>query len=237
MEKIVYASKISTKVRETPSMKADVVDMLSDKKGLPFIQMTTLTNGHLWFVVRLENGKPAYVRRDVGKVIEHKTTEPKGAKLKYLIVHCTATPEGRSVIKEDIIRWHTNPVSKGGRGWSKVGYSRLITLEGDLVLMNDYNENDVVEPWEITNGAVGKNSVSRHIVYAGGLDKDGKTAKDTRNFRQKNTLNLYTLDVIAKHPDILVAGHNQFAAKACPSFDTVTWLRSIGVEEKNIYKK
>jgi N-acetylmuramoyl-L-alanine amidase len=43
-------------------------------------------------------------------------------KLNYLVLHCTATPEGRPVTKEDIIRWHTNPVHLGGRGPCRAGW-------------------------------------------------------------------------------------------------------------------
>ena len=45
------------------------------------------------------------------------------AKLKYLVLHCTATPEGREVTADDIRRWHTAPVAAGGRGWRRVGYT------------------------------------------------------------------------------------------------------------------
>ena len=50
------------------------------------------------------------------------------AKLKYLVIHCTATPEGREVSGAEIRAWHTNPVSKGGRGWKQVGYTDLFHL-------------------------------------------------------------------------------------------------------------
>lgn len=39
-----------------------------------------------------------------------------GKPMKYLVIHCTATPEGREVSATDIRHWHTDPVSKGGRG-------------------------------------------------------------------------------------------------------------------------
>ena len=160
-----------------------------------------------------------------------------GKKLTYLIWHCTATPEGREVTKEDIIRWHTAPKSKGGRGWSVVGYSDFVDLDAKLINMRSYNEDNIVDSWEITNGASGMNSISRHVVYAGGLEKTGGKAKDTRTDAQKDAMKKYTLDMVKKHPNILIAGHYHFAAKACPSFDVEKWCKDIGIPAKNIYKK
>ena len=48
------------------------------------------------------------------------------ARMKYLVLHCTATPEGREVTGADIRLWHTTPVANGGRGWKQVGYTDLI---------------------------------------------------------------------------------------------------------------
>ena len=99
------------------------------------------------------------------------------AKLKYLVIHCTATPEGREVSSADIRKWHTSPVSQGGRGWKQVGYTDLFHLQGGVERLVNNNEDAQVDPWEVTNGAKGYNSVSRHIVYAGGVAKDGKTPR------------------------------------------------------------
>ena len=99
------------------------------------------------------------------------------AKLKYLVIHCTATPEGREVSSADIRKWHTSPVSQGGRGWKQVGYTDLFHLQGGVERLVNNNEDAQVDPWEVTNGAKGYNSVSRHIVYAGGVAKDGKTRR------------------------------------------------------------
>ena len=90
------------------------------------------------------------------------------ARMKYLVLHCTATPEGREVTSKEIRHWHTDPVSKGGRGWKQVGYTDLIHLDGKVERLVDNNEDAEVDPWEVTNGAKGYNSVSRHVVYAGG---------------------------------------------------------------------
>lgn len=187
------------------------------------------TFGFKWYKVS-NDVITGYVREDVVELVSNRKW------LTYLVLHCTATPEGRKVTKEEIIRWHTAPKNKGGRGWSKAGYSDMIDLEGEIINITPYNDDNFVDPWEVTNGASGINSISRHIVYVGGCDRNLKT-KDTRNDKQLIAMEKYVKEFIKKHPYILVAGHNQFANKACPSFDTVSWLRSIGVEEKNIYKK
>lgn len=157
------------------------------------------------------------------------------AKLTYLVIHCTATPEGRNVSSADIRKWHTSPINQGGRGWKQVGYSDMIHLNGIVENLVPYDCDDEVDKWEITNGATGINSISRHVVYVGGTDKTGKP-KDTRTNEQKVALANYVKGMILQHPYIKVAGHNQFAQKACPSFDTVKWLKAIGVADKNIHK-
>lgn len=151
--------------------------------------------------------------------------------LKYLVIHCTATREGREVSAAEIRRWHTSPVSAGGRGWKQVGYTDLVHLNGSVERLVANNEDAWVDDWEITNGAKGYNSVSRHVVYAGGLAADGKTAKDTRTAAQKAALEKYVKDFHAAHPKVKIIGHNQVAAKACPSFDVQAWLREIGINQ------
>lgn len=156
--------------------------------------------------------------------------------LEFLIIHCTDTPEGREVTGTDIRLWHLSPVSKGGRGWKQVGYTDIVHLGGKIENLVPNNNDNIVDPWEITNGVLGKNSVARHIVYAGGKGKDGKP-KDTRTIAQKEALKKFVLDFVKKHPKVKIAGHYHFAAKACPSFDVEKWCVEIGVPSVNIYKK
>lgn len=153
-------------------------------------------------------------------------------KLKYLVIHCTATPAGREVTGDDIRRWHTSPVSQGGRGWKQVGYTDLFHLDGSVERLVKNNEDMSVDPWEVTNGAAGYNSVSRHIVYAGGVDaNDVNKAVDTRTPAQKEAMKRYVLDFHRRFPGMRIVGHNQLAAKACPSFDVPEWLESIGIKQ------
>jgi N-acetylmuramoyl-L-alanine amidase len=155
--------------------------------------------------------------------------------LKYLVIHCSATREGQNITSTQIKNMHTLPVEKGGRGWSRVGYSDFILLDGTVENLRGYNDDMWVQANEITNGALGFNNVSRHICYAGGVMIDGKTPKDTRTQEQRFALENYVLDMISKYPHIQILGHNQVANKACPSFSVPVWLRSLGISEKNIY--
>jgi hypothetical protein len=150
------------------------------------------------------------------------------ANLKYLVIHCTATPEGKEVTGADIRRWHTSPVPVG-RGWKQVGYTDMIHLDGKIERLVANNEDANVDNWEITNGVAGINSVSRHIVYVGGCAKDGKTPKDTRTTAQQKALEDYVRDFRRRFPSVEIKGHNEFANKACPSFNVQTWLKNIGL--------
>lgn len=164
--------------------------------------------------------------------------------LKYLVIHCTATPEGRDVTPADIRRMHTAPKAAGGRGWKQVGYTDLIRLDGRVERLVNNNEDACVDPWEITNGATGYNSVSRHIVYSGGFDKKMQP-KDTRTAAQKSAMAQYVRDFHAKHPTVKIIGHRDLSPdrnsngeiepgeyiKSCPSFDVASWLKEIGIKQ------
>lgn len=151
--------------------------------------------------------------------------------LKYLVIHCTATSEGREVTSGDIRHWHTDPVSKGGRGWKQVGYTDMIHLDGKVERLAKNNEDDWVDPWEITNGVAGYNAVSRHVVYVGGLSVSQKV-KDTRTVAQKASLKQYVLDFHRRYPHVKIFGHCELKrGKACPSFDVQKWLKEIGIKQ------
>lgn len=152
-------------------------------------------------------------------------------KLQYLVIHCTATPEGREVSSVEIRRWHTDPVSKGGRGWKQVGYTDMIHLDGRIERLVDNNEDNQVDNWEITNGVAGFNSISRHIVYVGGTEKNNvNKAKDTRTDAQRRALQIYVKDFHRRFPEVKIVGHRELAARDCPSFDVQKWLTEIGLK-------
>ena len=129
-----------------------------------------------------------------------------------IIIHCSATPEGKHFTVEDIRRWHTKPVSQGGRGWSDIGYHYVIYLDGTV--------HPGRPPEKIGAHCKGQNARSIGICYIGGITADGKkTPKDTRTPEQKSALRLLVESLKRKYPKATVHGHNEFAAKACPCFN------------------
>lgn len=157
-------------------------------------------------------------------------------KLKYLVLHCTATIEGRVYDKHDVIRWHTS-APPAGRGWRQVGYHKLFLLDGKVQTLQNYDENEWIETWEVTNGARGINYQSIHFCYVGGLDENEKP-KDTRTQEQRESLEQHIKVFVLDHPDVTVIGHNQQTRlKACPCFDVPNWLNRIGIRPRNILYK
>ncbi|WLR94256.1 peptidoglycan recognition protein family protein [Shinella zoogloeoides] len=127
-------------------------------------------------------------------------------KIVEIIVHCTATPERRDYSLETIRKWHLE------RGWNDIGYHYVVHPDGVI-------EAGRPEA-KVGSHVAGHNSGTLGIVYVGGVAADGKTPKDTRTAAQKAALLDLAKALIAKYPAIKkVTGHNQYAAKACPSFD------------------
>ena len=152
------------------------------------------------------------------------------ARLRYLVIHCTATPEGREVTSAEIRHWHCDPKPRGN-GWKQVGYTDMFHLNGGVERLVGNNEDAEVDPWEVTNGAAGYNSVSRHVVYVGGTDRDGNP-KDTRTPEQRKAMERYVRNFHRKHPGVRIVGHRELnPSKACPSFPVQKWLLEIGIKQ------
>jgi len=134
-------------------------------------------------------------------------------KIEFIIIHCTATPEGRPVTVADVTAWHKQ------KGFKTIGYHYLIGLNGEIWKGRDENE--------IGAHCEGHNATSIGVCYVGGLAKDGVTAKDTRTKKQSDALVKLIKELKAKYTSAVIHGHNEFAAKACPSFDVQQWLKTI----------
>lgn len=128
-----------------------------------------------------------------------------------IVVHCTDTKEYQDFSVADIRRWHTTPTSKGGRGWSDIGYHYVVYLDGSI---HEGRSVDLV-------GAhvSGHNTHSIGVVYVGGRSASG-VLKDTRTELQKVGLLSLLTDLKALYPQAKIYGHRDFdKSKACPCFD------------------
>ncbi len=130
-----------------------------------------------------------------------------------IIVHCSATPEGKDFTVEDITRWHKQ------RGFTTIGYHYVVYRDGSVHDGRDVN----------VSGAhcTGHNSHSIGICYIGGVAADGKTAKDSRTESQKTSLLKLLKDLKRSYPSASIRGHRDFANKACPSFDATKEYSSL----------
>lgn len=126
-------------------------------------------------------------------------------KIDKIIIHCAATPEGKPYTVADIDRWHRQ------RGFRCIGYHFVIYLDGSI------HKGRPVE--QIGAHCTGQNANSIGICYIGGYTKDGKTPKDTRTEAQRAALIQLVKELKASYPKATIHGHNEFANKACPSFN------------------
>lgn len=121
-----------------------------------------------------------------------------------IIVHCSATREGKDITVHDIDSWHKQ------RGFRCIGYHYVIYLDGSVHIGRPENEEGA--------HCLGHNRNSIGICYIGGLDINGKP-KDTRTDEQKKSLTELIRTLKTRFPQASIHGHNEFANKACPCFD------------------
>ena len=121
-----------------------------------------------------------------------------------IIIHCSATKEGKNFTVKDIDAWHRQ------RGFKCIGYHYVVYLDGTVHKGRDESE--------VGAHCSGHNSFSIGICYIGGLDVNGKP-KDTRTDKQKAAIKSLVAELKLKYPDATIHGHNEFANKACPCFD------------------
>ena len=125
--------------------------------------------------------------------------------IKEIILHCSATAEGRDYTVADIDRWHK------ARGWRGIGYHYVIYRDGSV------HPGRPVE--QIGAHCTGHNANSIGICYIGGLAADNKTPKDTRTPAQIQALRDLVELLKTEYPNATIHGHHEFADKACPCFN------------------
>lgn len=135
--------------------------------------------------------------------------------MKYLTIHCAATPAGRDVKAATISAWDRQK-------FGQVSYHQVIELDGAIVR---------TLPDDRRGAHVAKNNTGNiGICYVGGVDAAMKPT-DTRTAEQRTSMRRIVADYQRRYPGIIVRGHRDWPGvnKACPSFDVATWLKSEGL--------
>jgi N-acetyl-anhydromuramyl-L-alanine amidase AmpD len=114
------------------------------------------------------------------------------------IIHCSDTPDGRSVTVDDIRRWHVN-----GNGWSDIGYHFVIYQDGTIHQGRPFNKTGAHCKGHNT-GSIGTCLVGRN------------------SFSEDQFKALVNLHEVFKSifPDIKALGHKDLdPKKTCPNFN------------------
>lgn len=134
--------------------------------------------------------------------------------VKFLTIHCAATPEGRHVTHEQITQWDKAKFGQTSYHW-------VIELDGSMhrTLRDDQKGAHV---GRANTGNIG-------ICYIGGVDKN-LNPKDTRTDAQKKSLLTLIRTYKERYPGIEIRGHRDWPGvkKACPSFNVKGWLKETG---------
>ena len=106
--------------------------------------------------------------------------------------------------------WHVN-----GNAWMDVGYHYVIRRDGTV---------EIGRPLDQAGAhTTGYNATSIGICLIGGVAQDGTTPESNFITVQWEALKSLLLDLLRQFPQATVHGHNEFAEKACPSFDVQKW--------------
>lgn len=147
--------------------------------------------------------------------------EPRARRLIHTLVwHCTATPEGKEFTRAQIDAMHR------ARGFSKIGYHKLIHLDGRVSIGRAESE--------VGAHVAGHNVGTLGFSYVGGVDARNRP-KDTRTPEQKATMVRLTEEAARKYKLRAVVGHRDLSpdrdhdgvvepwewVKSCPCFDVV----------------
>jgi hypothetical protein len=127
--------------------------------------------------------------------------------MKEIIIHCSATPNGRPHTAADIHLWHKNrkPVPFDG-----IGYHWVIRIDGGV-------EAGRPEYWTGSH-ARGHNRNSIGICLIG---------TDEYSPEQWFALERLVGELRTRYPHASIIGHNEVSNKTCPGFNVQDWLRSL----------
>lgn len=134
--------------------------------------------------------------------------------IRFLTIHCAATPEGRDVEPATIEQWDIEKFGQKSYHW-------IVDLQGRM--------HRSLEDGQRGAHVARNNSGNIGICYVGGVDR-AMRPKDTRTPAQRIALLTLVRDYMAKYPGIRIRGHRDWpgVTKACPSFDVAAWLQAEG---------
>ena len=123
--------------------------------------------------------------------------------IKYLVVHCSDTPNSEHLSAIDIHKMHLS------FGWNGIGYHKIICRNGKV-------EDGRPEYW-IGAHVYGFNKESLGVCIIG---------KNDFNQNQFNSLLSILKSWKKKYPNAEILGHRDFpnTSKTCPNFNVVNWL-------------
>lgn len=133
-------------------------------------------------------------------------------KVKYLVVHCSASQAKSNLSAKDIDRMHRQ------RGFLKIGYHYVIKRDGTVEAGRPETE--------VGAHVEGYNSVSLGICMVGGIDAKGKP-EDNFTLDQYASLGKLLEELSKRYPKAVILGHRDMpnVKKDCPCFDVKTWWK------------
>ena len=136
----------------------------------------------------------------------------------HIVIHCADTYADMDIDADEIRKWHVDE-----RGWSDIGYHKVIKRDGTVENGRDIDVSGA--------HAAGFNSVSVGVCLVGGRGKDNK-AENNFTEAQMASLREVVEELMAKYEWAQPMGHRDLpnVTKECPSFDVLAWWHG---EENN----
>lgn len=117
--------------------------------------------------------------------------------INLIVVHCSATAQGRDFSAKDIGKWHRR------KGWRKIGYHYVIRLDGTV--------ESGRKAARVGAHVYGYNANSIGICYIGGIHRSGKGSRDTRTMAQKKALRNLLTTLRNVYPYAAIKGHRNLS--------------------------
>ncbi len=133
-------------------------------------------------------------------------------KVKYIVIHCSASPPSVYVDAKVIDRWHKE------RGFVKIGYHHVIKRDGATEAGRKLTE--------VGAHVEGFNRVSIGVCLVGGVNEKNVPVMDFTQAQMQALSGV--LDALQfTFPGALIVGHRDLSGvkKACPSFSVREWVQ------------